>query len=84
MVGGKKVREFPSERDKNLHRNEQRWGTNSKNKCVFMFLTQRAVRGMPSLSFSSGSSMPRATASSRLLSAMMGKGSEQQADSSQL
>lgn len=39
---------------------------------------------MPSLSFSSGSSMPRATANSRLLSAMMGKGSEQQADSSQL
>lgn len=47
-------------------------------------LTQRAVSGRPSLSFASGSSMPRATASSRLLSAMMGKGSEQQSDSSQL
>lgn len=46
--------------------------------------TQRAVSGMPSLSFSSGSNMPRATASSPLLSAMMGKGSAQLADSSQL
>lgn len=50
----------------------------------FRALAQRAVSGMPSLSFSSGSSMPRATASSRLLSAMMGKGSSQLPLSSQL
>ena len=38
------------------------------------FLTQRAVRGIPSLSLSSGSSMPSLTDSSLLSSAMMGKG----------
>lgn len=37
-------------------------------------LTQRAVRGIPSLSSSSGSSMPSWTDSSLLWSAMMGKG----------
>lgn len=38
-------------------------------------LTTRAVRGMPSLSRSSGSSMPSFTASSRFASAIIGKGS---------
>lgn len=37
-------------------------------------LTQRAVRGIPSLSLSSGSSMPNCTESSLLSSAIMGKG----------
>lgn len=37
-------------------------------------LTQRAVRGIPSLSLSSGSSMPSCTESSLLSSAIMGKG----------
>lgn len=44
-------------------------------KKKFKILTQRAVRGIPSLSSSSGSSMPSLTASSLLSSAMMGKGS---------
>ena len=38
-------------------------------------LTQRAVRGIPSLSISSGSNMPSWTESTLLSSAMMGKGS---------
>lgn len=37
-------------------------------------LTQRAVRGIPSLSLSSGSSMPSCTESALLWSAMMGNG----------
>lgn len=49
--------------------------SDSNERSLVWTLAQRAVRGMPSLSFSSGSNMPRATASSRLLSAMMGKGS---------
>lgn len=47
-------------------------------------LAQRAVRGRPSPSCSSGSSMPRASASSRLRSVMMGKGSSPHSRSSPL